>query len=69
MPGDFDEIQNKKASVALGLPVDFVKKDFFITKAIKILTCIDDPYFSLVSFPYAYSINLKNSLTFLFGLV
>ncbi len=42
------EEQIKKTARILGLPADFIRKDFYVTQAIQILTHIQDEYFSLV---------------------
>lgn len=37
MPGELSEPQIRQTAVILGLPTDFIRKDYFVTKAIKLL--------------------------------
>ncbi|MCX7115217.1 MAG: nucleotidyl transferase AbiEii/AbiGii toxin family protein [Gammaproteobacteria bacterium] len=48
MPGELNEQQIRKTAIQLGLPSDFVRKDYFVTKAIRLLTGIQNDYFELV---------------------
>lgn len=48
MQNDLNDQQLRKVSFQLGLPSDFIRKDYFVTKAIQILTAVEDDYFSLV---------------------
>lgn len=48
MLGEFDEQQTYKASILLGIPADYVRKDYYVTKVIKTLTDVADDYFALV---------------------
>lgn len=41
MPGDVNQEQIRKTAILLGIPADFIKKDYFVTKAIHALTKID----------------------------
>ncbi len=34
MPGELNESQIRKTAIYLGLPADFIRKDYFVTKAI-----------------------------------
>lgn len=47
MLGELNEQQIRKTAIALGIPADFIRKDFFVTNAILALTQIEDEYFSL----------------------
>ena len=40
--------QTRITSIELGIPSDFVRKDFYVTKAIQTLTSVDDEYFALI---------------------
>ncbi len=44
----FDVSQARKASIFLGIPTDFVKKDYFVTAAIQAITHIKSDYFALI---------------------
>ena len=48
MPGELNEQQIRKTAISLGLPVDFIRKDYFVTKAIRLLTGVHDDYFELI---------------------
>lgn len=48
MPGELNESQIRKTAIYLGLPADFICKDYFVTKAIRLLTGIQDDYFELI---------------------
>lgn len=48
MQDDFDEMLARKTAVSLGIPTEFVKKDHYVTQAIRLLTGLEDKYFSLV---------------------
>lgn len=48
MPGDLYEQQIRQTAIILGLPADFIRKDYFVTKAIRLLTEVQNDYFELV---------------------
>lgn len=48
MQSNLDPQQTRKASALLGIPADFVRKDYFVTQVIHALTKIDDDYFELI---------------------
>lgn len=48
MPGELNELQIRKTAEVLELPADFIRKDYFVTKAIRLLVGIKDDYFELV---------------------
>lgn len=48
MPGEINEQQIRQTAIILGLPADFIHKDYFVTKAIRLLTGIQNSYFELV---------------------
>lgn len=48
MPGELNIYQIRKTAIGLGLPVDYILKDYFVTKAIRLLTSIQNDYFELV---------------------
>ena len=48
MPGELNESQIRKTAIYLGLPADFIRKDYFVTKAIRLLTNVQDDYFELI---------------------
>ena len=48
MLAELNQQQNRKTAIQLGIPTDFVRKDYFVTKAIQTLTCVENEYFSLV---------------------
>lgn len=48
MPGELNEQQIRQTSIILGLPADFIRKDYFITKAIRLLVGIPNDYFDLI---------------------
>lgn len=48
MPGKLNEQQIRKTAIHLGLPADFIRKDYFVTKAIRQLTTIKNDYFELI---------------------
>jgi predicted nucleotidyltransferase component of viral defense system len=48
MPGELNEIQVRQTAVILGLSPDFIRKDYFVTKAIRLLSGISNDYFELV---------------------
>ena len=48
LQNDLNEQYFKKTAKILGIPVDFVRKDFYVTKAIEILTNVKNDYFRLI---------------------
>lgn len=48
MPGKLNERHIRKTAIELGIPADFVRKDFFVTKAIRTLATVEDEYFALI---------------------
>lgn len=48
MPGDLNEQHIRQTAVILGLPADFIRKDYFVTKAIRLLVDIPNEYFELI---------------------
>ncbi|MBA2710180.1 MAG: nucleotidyl transferase AbiEii/AbiGii toxin family protein [Tatlockia sp.] len=48
MPGELNNLQIRQTAILLGLPPDFVRKDYFVTKAIRLLVNSPNDYFSLV---------------------
>ena len=48
MQGNLDPQQTRKTSALLGIPADFVRKDYFVTQVIHALTKINDDYFELI---------------------
>lgn len=48
MLGEYDELHGQKTSILLGIPADYIKKDYFVTKAIQALTGIENEYFDLI---------------------
>ena len=48
MPGELNEQQIRQTASILGLPADFIRKDYFITKAIRLLIGVSNDYFELV---------------------
>jgi len=48
MPGELKEQQIRQTSIILGLSADFIRKDYFVTKAIGLLSEISNDYFELV---------------------
>src|SRR3990167_6603474 len=48
MPGELNEQQIRKTAIVLGLPIDFVRKDYFVTKAIRLLAAVQNDYFELI---------------------
>jgi len=48
MPGELNEQQIRQTAIILGLPADFIRKDYFVTKAIRLLTQVQNEYFELV---------------------
>lgn len=48
MPGELNEQQIRKTAIYLGLSSDFIRKDYFVTKAIRLLVGIQNEYFGLV---------------------
>ena len=48
MPGELNEQQIRQTAIILGLSADFVRKDYFVTKAIRLLVGIPNNYFELV---------------------
>jgi predicted nucleotidyltransferase component of viral defense system len=48
MPGELNEQQIRRTAIILGLPADFIRKDYFVTKAIRLLVGIPNDYFELV---------------------
>jgi hypothetical protein len=45
MPGKLNEQQIRQTAIILGLPTDFIRKDYFVTKAIRLLVGISNDYF------------------------
>ncbi len=48
MLGELIDTQVKKTAKILGIPADFIIKDYYVTLAIQALTRIKDPYFDLI---------------------
>lgn len=48
MPGELNEQQLRQTAFILGLPADFIRKDYFVTKAIRLLIEVPNEYFGLV---------------------
>jgi len=48
MLGELNPDQIRKTSILLGIPADFVRKDYFVTKAIQTLTNFEDDFFELI---------------------
>jgi predicted nucleotidyltransferase component of viral defense system len=48
MPGELNEQQIRQTAIILGLPADFIRKDYFVTKAIRLLVGLSNDYFELV---------------------
>ncbi|KTD22247.1 nucleotidyl transferase AbiEii/AbiGii toxin family protein [Legionella londiniensis] len=48
MPGELNEHQIRQTAIILGLSPDFIRKDYFVTKAIGLLSEISNDYFELV---------------------
>ncbi|HAT9712911.1 TPA: nucleotidyl transferase AbiEii/AbiGii toxin family protein [Legionella pneumophila subsp. pneumophila] len=48
MPGELNEQQIRQTAILLGLPSEFIRKDYFVTKAIRLLVDIQNDYFGLV---------------------
>lgn len=48
MPGKLNEQHIRQTAIYLGLPADFIRKDYFVTKAIRILVDVKNDYFGLV---------------------
>lgn len=48
MLGELDEQHVKLTATQLSIPVDFVRKDYYVTRAIHALTHVSDKYFRLV---------------------
>ncbi len=48
MLGELLDIQVKKTAKMLGIPADFIIKDYYITLAIQALSSVKDPYFTLI---------------------
>lgn len=48
MQGNLDALQIRKTSALLGIPADFIRKDYFVTQVIHALTQINDDYFELI---------------------
>src|SRR3990167_1036977 len=48
MQGNLDTLQTRKTAALLGIPADFVRKDYFVTQVIHALTQINDDYFELI---------------------
>lgn len=48
MLGELLDVQVKKTSKMLGIPVDFIIKDYYVTVAIQALCSVKDPYFDLI---------------------
>ncbi|WP_019217681.1 nucleotidyl transferase AbiEii/AbiGii toxin family protein [Legionella tunisiensis] len=48
MTGELKEQQIRQTSIILGLSADFIRKDYFVTKAIGLLSKISNDYFGLV---------------------
>ncbi|HIF0302647.1 TPA: hypothetical protein ACXYLJ_002953 [Legionella pneumophila] len=48
MPSELNEQQIRQTAIYLGSPADFIRKDYFVTKAICLLVGIENDYFGLV---------------------
>jgi predicted nucleotidyltransferase component of viral defense system len=48
MLGKFDPKQIRKTAIQLGIPTDFVKKDYFVTSAIQAITNVENDFFALI---------------------
>jgi hypothetical protein len=48
MPGELNEQQIRQTAIILGLPADFIRKEYFVTKAIRLLVGLSNDYFELV---------------------
>lgn len=48
MPGELNEQQIRQTAIILGLPADFIRKDYYITKAIRLLIAVPNDYFKLI---------------------
>src|SRR5579872_5288082 len=48
MLGELSDSQVKKTAKILGIPADFIKKDYYVTLAIQALTHVKDEYFDLI---------------------
>jgi hypothetical protein len=48
MLGELIDTQVKKTAKILGIPADFIIKDYYVTLAIQALTRVKDPYFDLI---------------------
>lgn len=48
MQGNLEPLQIRKTSALLGIPADFIRKDYFVTQVIHALTQINDDYFELI---------------------
>ncbi|CZG09646.1 nucleotidyl transferase AbiEii/AbiGii toxin family protein [Legionella pneumophila] len=48
MPGELNEQQIRQTAIILGLSADFIRKDYFVTRAIRLLSEISNDYFDLV---------------------
>jgi predicted nucleotidyltransferase component of viral defense system len=48
MPGELNEQQVRQTAIILGLSADFIRKDYFVTKAIRLLSEISNDYFALI---------------------
>jgi len=48
MQDSLDPVQIRKTSAILGIPSDFIRKDYFVTKVIQTFTKMNDEYFELI---------------------
>lgn len=48
MPGELNEQQIRQTAIILGLSADFIRKDYFVTKAIRLLSELSNDYYDLV---------------------
>jgi predicted nucleotidyltransferase component of viral defense system len=48
MLGKLDQQQMRKTAIQLGIPTDFIRKDYFVTLAIQVLINVENDCFSLV---------------------
>ncbi len=48
MLGELNQEQIRKTAIILGIPDEFIKKDYFVTKAIQALINVDNDYFELI---------------------
>lgn len=48
MPGELNELEIRQTALLLGLPYDFIRKDYFVTKALRLLVATRNDYFKLI---------------------